>query len=83
MPPASAVSTGEELLKALDGRAQKMGGVLRCKKNKLHPEIPLGDVDRYRETGWPQCCGRTMTWVTAAEVAEEQRRLRRRRERYK
>lgn len=81
-PSLPARVTPAELLEMFDGRLQRMGGVLRCKKDKTH-QIPLGDVESYRRTGWPVCCEQTMTMVTAAELAEEERRLRRRRERYK
>jgi hypothetical protein len=48
----------------LDG----MGGVLRCDRCKR--ERPMRGARNYLRKGWPECCGYTMTWVTARQLAE-------------
>lgn len=56
---------------ALAETLTKMGGVLRCsmcgKQNTLarHPFV----IASYMRRGWPECCGYTMIWVTARQLA--------------
>lgn len=40
-----------------------LGGVLRCDRCKR--EMPMRGAAGYLRSGWPECCGYTMTWVTA------------------
>lgn len=47
------------------------GGVLRC--GTCRAEQPLGDVRSHLTTGWPRCCGHTMTWMTLKLLAAENR----------
>ena len=47
------------------------GGILRCAE--CGTEQPLGDVADHLSSGWPECCGQTMTWVTAKMLAAERR----------
>lgn len=49
------------------------GGILRC--GECGTEQPLGDVAHHLTSGWPQCCGLTMTWVTAKLLAAESREV--------
>jgi hypothetical protein len=49
------------------------GGILRC--NQCGTEQPLGDIGGNLAHGWPECCGLTMTWVTAKLLAAEQREV--------
>lgn len=49
------------------------GGILRC--SACSGEQPLGEVGDRIAYGWPKCCGLTMTWVTAKELAEERREV--------
>ena len=59
------------LTSAIAGDLSLFGGILRC--NSCGAEVPLGDVSRHLRTGWPQCHGLTMTWVTAKQLAAEKR----------
>lgn len=47
------------------------GGLLLC--TVCGREQPLGDVAGNLREGWPKCCGYTMRWVTARQLAEEDR----------
>lgn len=47
------------------------GGILRC--GSCGNEQPLGDVASHLSSGWPKCCGLTMTWVTLKMLLAEQR----------
>jgi hypothetical protein len=49
----------------LDG----MGGVLRCHRCKR--EQPMKGAGGYLRGGWPECCGETMEWLTARQLATE------------
>ena len=49
------------------------GGLLRC--SRCSAEQPLGDVGHHVGHGWPECCGLTMTWVTAKMLAFESREV--------
>lgn len=49
------------------------GGILRCES--CHGERPLDDITGYLRTGWPQHCGKTMTWVTLKLLAAESREV--------
>ena len=53
-----------------------IGGVLRCEKCGAVEK--LGDVVNriYGETGWPEHCGYTMTWVTGRQLRAEAAALR-------
>lgn len=46
----------------------EIGGVLRCDRCKR--EMPMQGAARYMRQGWPECCGYTMLWVTARQLAE-------------
>lgn len=43
-----------------------VGGFLRCETCRR--EQGLGDVASHLASGWPKCCGLTMTWVTQRQV---------------
>lgn len=45
------------------------GGLLRCTTCKR--EQPLGDIAGSLRSGWPKCCGYTMTWMTQRLLDEE------------
>lgn len=48
------------------------GGILRC--TKCGGEQPVGNIGGIADSlasGWPECCGYTMTWMTARQLAEE------------
>lgn len=47
------------------------GGILRC--STCGAARPVGDIASYLAHGWPECCGLTMTWVTAKLLAAEAR----------
>lgn len=47
---------------------QGFGGILRCMT--CGHEQPLGSVGNKLANGWPKCCGYTMRWVTARQLAE-------------
>jgi hypothetical protein len=47
----------------------ELGGVLRCDRCKR--EQPLRGAGKYLRSGWPECCGYTMTWLTARQLAAE------------
>jgi len=49
------------------------GGILRC--GECGTEQAPGDVAHHLTSGWPQCCGLTMTWVTARMLAAESRQV--------
>lgn len=45
------------------------GGFLRCETCRwVEPVKPSGGGS-YFGTGWPKCCGHTMRWWTARQVA--------------
>lgn len=52
---------------AAAGELQKLGGVLRCLK--CGREVRLGDIAEKLRTGWPECHGQTMLWVTSRQLA--------------
>jgi hypothetical protein len=54
--------------KWLGAEMDAMGGVLRCERCKR--EMPMQGATGYLRKGWPECCGYTMTWVTARQLAE-------------
>lgn len=41
---------------------QSFGGFLECTKCGKREE--LGVVTERLKNGWPQCCGKTMEWIT-------------------
>ena len=47
------------------------GGVLRCRRCKR--EQPMAGAHGHLRTGWPECCGETMEWLTARQLAAENR----------
>lgn len=53
----------------LGAELDAMGGVLRC--DRCGTEEPMKGAGAYLRSGWPRCCGYTMTWVTARQLAEE------------
>jgi hypothetical protein len=44
------------------------GGLLRCHRCKR--EQPMRGAGGYLRDGWPECCGETMEWLTARQLAE-------------
>jgi hypothetical protein len=46
-----------------------LGGVLRCRR--CNREQPMAGAGDYLRTGWPECCGETMEWLTAQQLAGE------------
>jgi hypothetical protein len=46
-----------------------LGGVLRC--GHCRSEHAMYQSRKYLRDGWPECCGFTMTWVTARQLAGE------------
>jgi hypothetical protein len=57
----------ERLGKELDA----LGGVLRCHACKR--ERPMKGAGSHLRSGWPMCCGATMEWRTARQLASENR----------
>jgi len=53
------------LYQSIGARLAAAGGVLHC--DGCHRELPLGDIAHYLQKGWPECCARTMRWITAKE----------------
>jgi hypothetical protein len=53
----------------LGGALSGFGGELRCMT--CGRVSPLGDVGDRLTNGWPKCCGYTMRWVTARQMAKE------------
>jgi len=52
----------------------RCGGVLRCSCCKREVALNADAVSDYLRWGWPKCCFATvMTWVTAKELAVENR----------
>lgn len=49
------------------------GGILRC--GTCGREEPVGDIAGHVRSGWPKCCGLTMTWVTAKQLEAEFREV--------
>lgn len=45
------------------------GGVLRC--GLCESELGLEDIAGYLPGGWPEHCGKAMTWVTLRQLAAE------------
>jgi hypothetical protein len=45
------------------------GGILRC--SICGTERSVGDIASHLRSGWPECCGQTMTWVTLKMLAAE------------
>ena len=46
------------------------GGVVRC--GTCGREEPADDIAGHVRSGWPKCCGLTMTWVTRKQLLAEQ-----------
>ncbi len=53
--------------RSLQGITDDHGGILRCTVCEREEPVEA----RYWREGWPKCCGYTMRWVTARELAEE------------
>lgn len=45
------------------------GGFLRCETCRTEKLLGDGDTGRYIASGWPVCCGHTMTWWTQRQIA--------------
>lgn len=45
-----------------------MGGYLKC--NTCGREKSLSGTADYMRTGWPKCCGYTMTWITQRMIEQ-------------
>jgi hypothetical protein len=58
---------------AIAGDLSLFGGILRC--NTCGTEVPVGDIGRNLRTGWPECHGQAMTWVTLKLLAAETREV--------
>jgi hypothetical protein len=70
---AEIVKRATGLPDAIAGDLAVFGGILRCET--CHGERPLGDIAGYLSSGWPQHCGKTMTWVTLKLLAAESREV--------
>lgn len=64
-----------EILRVTQGIIPKLadtlasfGGRLECQN--CNTTKPLGNIRRRLSRGWPECCGYTMRWVTARQLAE-------------
>jgi hypothetical protein len=58
----------------LRGELASLGGVLRCRV--CGAEQPIDDLHNQLDfsavvvVGWPTCCGYTMRWITARQLAD-------------
>ena len=59
----------ETIHDTLADELKSFGGVLRC--DTCGAKKPLGDIGHRMRSGWPECCGYTMRWVTARQLALE------------
>jgi hypothetical protein len=66
---AQIVERATTLHSAIAADLSGFGGILRC--TECGWTRPLGDVACRLRSGWPECCGYTMTWVTQRELDEE------------
>lgn len=64
---AEIVKRATGLTGAIAADLALFGGVLRC--GECGGERPLDDVAGHLAHGWPEHCGKTMTWVTLKELA--------------
>jgi hypothetical protein len=65
---AAIVKHAVGIVAAIAADLAPLGGILRCRT--CHGERPLGDVAGSLRSGWPKCCGQTMTWVTQRQLDE-------------
>lgn len=64
---ADFVSRAQTLPEAIGGVLDHFGGILRC--GTCGTTAPLGNPgERITRTGWPSCCGYTMTWWTQRQI---------------
>jgi hypothetical protein len=49
---------------------KQFGGKLKC--SICGKEKPLGNTATYLASGWPMCCGYTMTWITKNQLKENE-----------
>lgn len=66
---AEIVKRATGLTGAIAADLSLFGGILRCEE--CGGERSLDDVAGYLSHGWPQHCGKTMTWVTLKLLAAE------------
>ena len=52
----------EKVINNLADELKDFGGYLECKY--CGKKKPLGDIGKYLSSGWEECCGYTMTWIT-------------------
>lgn len=62
------MTADRSLSSSIGSELQGLGGDLVCTVCKR--QEPLGDVGHNLSNGWPECCGYTMRWVTARQLAE-------------
>ena len=53
------------MYKDMANSLEKFGGHLEC--SVCHRKEPLSSIEDKLRTGWPVCCGYTMTWITAKQ----------------
>lgn len=58
--------TDDQITEAVAAALPDRGGFLRCGTCGARQE--LGDVAAYLSSGWPTCCGLTMTWWTQRQI---------------
>jgi hypothetical protein len=66
---AEIVKRATELPGAIAAGLSLFGGILRC--GTCGREQPVGNVGPHLRSGWPKCCGLTMSWVTLKLLAAE------------
>lgn len=48
----------------------QFGGYLECQECGL--KSPVGNTSDNMQSGWKQCCGYTMRWITKNEINKKQ-----------
>jgi hypothetical protein len=61
------IKVTHELIPKLAEELASCGGHLECQN--CCTTLPLGNVRAHLSGGWPECCGYTMRWVTARQLA--------------
>ena len=45
-----------------------VGGILRCEQCGHEEKLQNARIGGYLASGWPECCGYTMMWITQRQL---------------